>query len=73
MLQKAFELAWLPQQDTTKVKIARYPHRKVIEALEKGDPEECEWVMRNHIQHSKQVLLEKALSLKLNCFEESNK
>ena len=46
-----------------------FPHEMIIDALVKGDPDECDQILRDHIQYAKRGLMERVFGARLNVFE----
>ena len=67
ILEKSFSLDYLltplPRKETSP-----YPHEEIIKSLRERDGEKCERIIRLHIQHGKQGLIERAVGIKLNHF-----
>jgi len=68
VLERTFK-ARLPRDKRNSQLVSPYSHQRVVEALQAGDPKECEQIMRAHIQWSKKRMLENALGFKLGGLE----
>lgn len=49
-----------------------YSHEKMVQALTRGDPDQCESIFRRHIQWSKQSVVESASGMRLDQFGSSS-
>jgi DNA-binding GntR family transcriptional regulator len=65
ILDRAFKLMY-PDPSYKNRNVRSFPHEKVVDALKKGDPGECEDSVRMHIQNSKQFIVEDAFGFKMN-------
>ena len=64
IIRKAFQYSYTLQPERTTAP-SDCGHRQVIEALERRIPDECESILRRHVQLGKQSMLEQALGFKL--------
>ena len=69
ILEKAFKMCHAIQSIAV-IEYNPHSHEEIIESLREKNPTEVENIIRYHVQWSKQWLIEQAMGIKINHFEE---